>query len=175
MSTLAAVETTGSGQIVRLTGRPSRIRDDALRQRVVDGVLAGLRPEEAATMAGIPRSTFYTWTQRGRKAAESRDAGLPIPATEEPFLDFLDALHEADARLEAALVAQIIHAGQRGSWRAAAWLLQRRFPGRWGHRPSGEPRATAITASTLTPSAVDLESRVQQVLASRVHTTAGRP
>jgi class 3 adenylate cyclase len=35
--------------------------------------------------------------------------------------------------VEAALVASILKAAQRGSWQAAAWVLARQHPERWGN------------------------------------------
>jgi hypothetical protein len=50
------------------------------------------------------------------------------------LLGKLEAVQAAQADAEASLVARMTLAAQRGSWRAAAWLLERKYPERWGER-----------------------------------------
>lgn len=49
----------------------------------------------------------------------------------EPFWSFIKGLDEAEAAAEATFVATI---GKSRDWRAAAFLLERRFPEEWGQK-----------------------------------------
>jgi hypothetical protein len=82
---------------------------------------AGNTKKVAAEAAGIAESTFYDWMQT-------------TPA-------FAAAVEKAEAEAEATLVTRVAKAASN-SWRAAAWLLERRNPDEWGivsgRRPSGD-------------------------------------
>jgi hypothetical protein len=45
-------------------------------------------------------------------------------------------------------VGLILQAARSGTWSAAAWLLERRWPERWGRRRAETPAPTAGTALT---------------------------
>jgi hypothetical protein len=49
---------------------------------------------------------------------------------------------DSEALDEAALVAVVEAAAEAGQWRASTWLLERRWPERWG-RPTARPRTSA--------------------------------
>ena len=68
---------------------------------------------------------------RGRHARDAADRD-ELPVAEEPFLDFLDAIERALTVPEMRAVTVIQDSAAKGSWRAAAWLLERRWPERWG-------------------------------------------
>lgn len=100
-------------------GRPT-----TLTPEVQAGFLAALRRcwyvETACHITGIPRSTVYGWLKRGR-----REQGGP-------YADFLGAIKKALAEKEADCLSMIEAHGKR-HWQALAWLLERRFPDRWGN------------------------------------------
>jgi hypothetical protein len=76
----------------------------------------------------ITRQTFALWMQRGLSDADA-DA---------PFRDFRERVEQARAEGEVRNVTHIAKAATT-SWQAAAWLLERQFPERWG-RPSAPQR-----------------------------------
>ena len=86
-------------------------------QKVIDAILANLRAglsiEASATQAGICRQTLYIWMKNDSKFAEMIDAAK----------DFSEAVILAQMRAKAEA---------RQDWRADAWLLERRFPERYG-------------------------------------------
>ena len=51
-----------------------------------------------------------------------------------PYGEFCRALKRADLEAELACLRQIKEAAQNGDWRAAAWMLERRYPEKWGRR-----------------------------------------
>src|SRR5262245_16412631 len=78
----------------------------------------GLHPDEDAELTGPSRGSVY----RGLAAAPRAEVTLASSDASSLF---------DDPRLEAALVSAIAAAGRR-DWRAAAWVLERRWPERWG-------------------------------------------
>jgi hypothetical protein len=73
----------------------------------------------AAASCGVGPRTVHEWIERG----ERESTGM--------YRDFADAITEARAKAEAMLVAQLL-SGVKEKWRAAAWLLERLFPKKWG-------------------------------------------
>jgi transposase len=104
-------------------GRPSKLTDE-LSERLVRAIRAGNFPDVAARHAGIHPATYHRWMERG---APGRDA-----AADAPFRRFRSEVERALADAEAAQVGLILQAARAGRWQAAAWLLERRFPARWG-------------------------------------------
>jgi transposase-like protein len=74
----------------------------------------------AARFGGITKETFYVWCRLGRKRG-ARD----------PHKTFVEEVDRALAQCETQLLGNIRKAGE-DDWKAAAWLLERRFRSRWG-------------------------------------------
>lgn len=149
---------TGHGHAPSAVGRPHRLTSD-MQQRITDLIEQGMRPQDAAIASGISRSTFHSWMARGRQARDAAERD-ELSAAEEPFLDFLDAVERALTVPEMRAVTVIQDSAAKGSWRAAAWLLERRWPERWSnvrHRSSAEQTLRTISAS-------DLEEKVHRLL-----------
>jgi hypothetical protein len=100
-------------------GRPTKLTPEA-QEQITSLVRAGASSEVAAQAAGIGRRTFTRWMQLGESAR-----------TGSALRGFYDAVERARAEAESVLVTRIAQAASRGSWPAAAWLLERRFPERW--------------------------------------------
>ena len=124
----------------RPSGRHSKATP-AICQAIAQAIERGANIEAAAVAAGVAHSTVCEWLARG----EGRH---PRPST--PDLEaFAAAVRKAEAAFECALVARINEAATDDGgrdWRAAAWLLERRFPDRWGRRTRAEV-ATTVQAS----------------------------
>lgn len=101
-------------------GRRSKLTEE-VQEKVCEYVRQGLTYEVAARAAGISESTFYRWRERGEKARKGK------------FRKFWEALKRAEAEGEQALVRRILSASN-DTWQAAAWILERRYPDRWGRR-----------------------------------------
>lgn len=122
-----------------MTGRPTDLTP-AVQARIVLAIVGGNDNKVAAAHAGIGESTFYAWLDRGRKelarlAASSR---AKPKASETPFVEFLEAIQKAQADAETRNVALIAKAAQDGTWTAAAWWLERKYPERWGRKDRHE-------------------------------------
>jgi hypothetical protein len=90
--------------------RPTKLTIE-VQDRVVALIRAGNTVQVAAQAAGICRRTFHLWMARD----------------DDPYRAFRAAVEQARADAEASLVAR----AARGNWRAAAFLLEQRFPERW--------------------------------------------
>lgn len=100
-----------------------------LTERIVELVQAGNYIETAAKAAGIHKSTYYSWMNRGEKAAEAQSKGDPVSDDEAAFADFYNQVSQAEAVAETNAVAAVREA-DRG-WQAHMTYLERRFATRW--------------------------------------------
>ena len=75
----------------------------------------------AALSVGIDGTTFSHWMRQGKEGRE-------------PYCTFSLAIKKAEREAEVALVERIRSAAESDDklWTAAAWLLERRNPARWG-------------------------------------------
>jgi hypothetical protein len=94
--------------------RPTKLTRET-EARLVGGVQAGLTLTLACEVAGIAPRTLQRWMASPRREHRQLRA----------------AVEQARAGCEADLVARMHRAALRGSWRAAAWLLERQAPERW--------------------------------------------
>jgi len=101
-------------------GRQSKL--NAERQaRLCEALRAGNTRAAAADYAGVGKTTFYRWIDKGKEQKTGA------------FRDFWDAVKKAEADAEVRNVA-IIQQAAKKTWQAAAWLLERRRPSRWALR-----------------------------------------
>lgn len=127
------------------TGRPTILSKD-LVDSIAEVVRAGAFYEEAALTVGIGRSTLYKWREEGEADIEHGKATLAAY--------FVDALTRASAEAEQA-AAQAILSARYTDWRAAAWYLERRNPGRWGRRDHVEHSGAVKTGEPILVEAPD--------------------
>src|SRR5215211_6194992 len=106
-------------------GRPRKLT--AKRQKaIVDAVRTGAHREQAAEAAGISRRSLQNWLARGELGGE------------QPYRRFAEAVREAEAQAELESLRTIEKAAAEGDWRARAWVLERRWPQRWGRQTRTE-------------------------------------
>jgi hypothetical protein len=116
-------------------GRPTKLNPE-VQDKIVAALRAGNYQETAAMYAGVEARTFYRWMKRGESDGTE----------DEPYRQFRQAVEKAKADAEVRDVALIDRAAADGSWQAAAWKLERKFPNRWGRvnrteisGPEGKP------------------------------------
>jgi transposase len=80
--------------------------------RIVQAIELGATYEHAANYGGIAYDTFNEW--RLKKA------------------EFSDAVKSAEGRATVGWLAKIERAANEGTWQAAAWKLERRYPHDYG-------------------------------------------
>lgn len=100
--------------------RPTKFTRETV-DRLLEAVRAGLPYHLAAEAAGISYDTFNEWHQ-GR---------FPRGADKALKSEFSDALTRAKGE-SALTLMQIIRTAAPEDWRAAAWILERRFPKDFG-------------------------------------------
>jgi len=77
--------------------------------------------ERCCEAVGISPSTYYTWKRKGEKGIE-------------PYKTFLERVKREEAKAE-MLHVEIIHdVALSGNWLSSAWLLERKYPQRFGKR-----------------------------------------
>jgi len=103
---------------VKPTGRPPKITEEAVKALLL-AIRAGNYMHVAAKHAGIHRATFDQWLRKGANAAHGK------------YKTFHDLIQKALADAETRNVAVIAGAAKK-SWQASAWLLERKYPKRWG-------------------------------------------
>lgn len=103
-------------------GRPTKLTPE-LQEEIVRYLRLGNYVETVCAIVGINKSTFYDWLKQGARAKRSTNK----------MAQFSNAVKAAMALGEAADLAVIQRASAR-SWQAAAWRLERRYPGRWGRK-----------------------------------------
>lgn len=114
-------------------GRPTKCTPE-LTAAIAADVSQGIPGEVAAEARGVSRSTFYCWLKWGKRG-------------EPGFVDFLDAIKRARAQAEAHYIG-IVRVAAATTWQAAAWILERRAPRRWGRwgpwkAPEKPPKSSA--------------------------------
>lgn len=101
-------------------GRPSKLTPE-LQRKLCDAIAAGNYLEAACSYAGVDYSTFTRWMKRKSKR----------------FRNFRNAVLEAEAKAEVAIVAQW-RKHMPENWQACRDFLGRRYPDRWGPKERQE-------------------------------------
>lgn len=91
--------------------RRSKYTPDVVK-RITDAIRLGATYELACNYGGISHETFHQW--RNNKP------------------EFSDAIKEAEGTAVVKWLALIDKAATEGSWQAAAWKLERRYPHDYG-------------------------------------------
>jgi len=101
-------------------GRPTKLTPETAN-RIVQAVKAGATYDVAARAAGVSEATLYGWKARGAREGTGQ------------YFEFLERVKRAEAEGELALMGHVATA-MSTTWQAAAWMLERRWPDRWGRR-----------------------------------------
>ena len=148
------------------TGRKTLLNEQRL-ETIATMLRAGAYVDDACRAVGIHRSTFYNWMQRGNIQRERLNAGLEIEASEQPFLDFLDTIEEADAEGIIGHLMNIDNAAKNGTWQASAWILERKQPKKWGRYDRTEITGPEGGPIQINVSTEELERKVARILERR--------
>ena len=112
-----------------------------VQETIVDGINAGLTFGMSCARAGVNPATFYRWLEKGETAKSGA------------FREFCDTVSRAKADSALRLVSQITLQAPT-DWRAAAFMLERRFPDDYGKR-------TEVTGKDGGP--VKVEAKTQHI------------
>jgi hypothetical protein len=114
---------------------PQPILTDELVRQLAGLVEHGIPVETACVTAGIGKSTYYRWWDRGDPAG-----GDPH---DEPFRRFRMQMETARAKGQATLVVIVRNEANRDPT-TARWLLERGWPEQWA-RPLQREQAAELT------------------------------
>jgi hypothetical protein len=103
--------------------------DEGRRRRLLAALEAGATIKMAAAAAGVSEDTLAKWRR------------------ERP--DLQDEMNQAEAAGAVRALGVIQTAAASGTWQAAAWLLERRYPGEYGRRVPKLDEAPDLTRSLL--------------------------
>ncbi|WP_052374188.1 helix-turn-helix domain-containing protein [Methanobacterium sp. SMA-27] len=109
-------------KIKKKQGRPSKLTPE-LQAEIVLLLKAGNFIETICGTVGINKSTFYDWNNKGKESKHPKNK----------YRKFHEAVEQAMAWSEARNVALITKHSEE-NWRAAAWMLSRKHPDKWGKK-----------------------------------------
>ena len=101
--------------------RPTKLTPDA-QQRIAQAIQLGATYEQAANYGGVSYNAFNEWMKRGTDANSGK------------FRQFYEAIKDAEGKSVVGWLAKIEKAANDGNWQAAAWKLERRYPGDYGRQ-----------------------------------------
>jgi hypothetical protein len=110
---------------------------EEMTEKICEYIKAGSYAEVAAQACGIDRATYYGWMKKGREKT-----GTKI------HVDFFDRVQKALAYNETRNAIIITRAAET-NWTAAAWLLERKHPERWGRERAIEQNEAADTGARI--------------------------
>ena len=93
--------------------RPSKYTPETVK-RIMQAIGTGAGYKQAAAYGGISYDTLNTWRQE--------------------FSEFSEALKKAEAEALVGRLDVIDDAAINGTWQAAAWWLERKYPDDWGRK-----------------------------------------
>jgi hypothetical protein len=144
-------------------GRPSRIFETERVEEFLQMIQNGVDFNIAADSSMLARSTVFEWLKKGRQIQRREEEPTSLSKSEHAYLDFLERFMRARVTPEIKAVEVISKSIEKGSWRAAAWVLEHRFPERWSLDRVG--RETQILEK---PHAaimdLELEAKVEAIL-----------
>lgn len=153
-------------------GRPSKLTADT-QERIAQGISLGATYELAAQYGGVSYNTFNEWMKRGKIEAERREKNSVKEGTvkwdnEQPYLEFYETIKEAEINAVIKWLAKIEKAASGGTWSAAAWKLERRYPHDYGRSvkevtgKDGEPIKHEVKTELGNLSNSELEDIIEQ-------------
>jgi hypothetical protein len=109
-------------------GRPPKLTAGMIEQ-LCDLLIQGQTIAKAAILTGISESTIYRWLVIGKKEG-----------AEVIYVELVERVSEATECSEFELLQRMRKAGEKPDhWRATAWMLERRFPEKYGKKSPTHP------------------------------------
>jgi transposase-like protein len=120
-----------------------------VRDRLLDNLREGMSIVAACTQAGISENTYYRWLD------ECQDG------------EWTEEVDAAKDFAEAVALSKLKRLGdEKADWRAYAWILERRYPDRWGAKKELELNVGS-TSDKGTEMVTSMITQVQEELRPR--------
>jgi transposase len=120
-----------------------------VRDRLLDNLREGMSIRAACTQSGIGERTYYRWLD------ECEDG------------EWTEEVNAAKDFAEAVALSKLKRLGdEKADWRAYAWILERRYPDRWGAKKELELNVGS-TSDKGTEMVASMISQVQEQLSPR--------
>lgn len=152
-------------------GRPSILTEQRWQDYVAAKQLGGT-DTDAAYAAGIHPETIRRWRKRletcdphidpdtGELTTWTDDGSTPtIP----DLFGFFEDVKKGEAVARTMRLGQIDDAARTGTWQAAAWWLERRFPDEYGRRERRDLHVTALQHETTGEVDPDDSERIEAI------------
>jgi transposase len=108
-------------------GRPPKLTAEMIEQ-ICDLLIEGDTIARSAVLTGVSESTIYRWLAMGKS-----EVAEPI------YVELVARVGEAIESSEFELLQRMRIAGSKpDQWRATAWMLERRFPEKYGKNVSNQ-------------------------------------
>ena len=108
-------------------GRPPKLTV-LLIEQICDLLISGHSIARSAMISGVSESTIYRWLSIGKKSG-----------ADEIYTQLVERVWEAIECSEFELLQSMrMAASEKENWRVSAWLLERRFPEKYGKRTESE-------------------------------------
>jgi len=111
-------------------------------------IRAGNYVTTALHLSGMSRGTLDRWLDAAAEYAEAEAQGHRPNADYAVFRDFRRDLVKAAAEAEDRLLADVRNQGER-DWKAAAWIMERRFGKRWAKKAEIGERTPEQTSKAI--------------------------
>lgn len=104
------------------------MRNTAKIVEMVEALDTGATLSAAAEFAGLRAATVKRWVQQGEKLLEHYDSSDDEPLFHErKLMELTLDVNRRMAQVEMRAAQTVMDAQQDGEWKAAAWILERRF------------------------------------------------
>jgi hypothetical protein len=110
-------------------GRPPILQNQKVIDQIIKNIESGLFVETSAALAGIGKTTFYSWLKTAKIARAKLENKEKISPLEVQMITFADRVMVAQAQAEKTLTDKL---DASESWQATAWRLKHLFPKRYG-------------------------------------------
>ena len=112
-------------------GRPP-ILTELIIEQICDFLVEGFSIARSARLAGISESTIHRWLAKGK-----------LSEAEPIYKMLVERVREVVECSELELLQSLRIAGQDSkNWRSNAWMLERRFPEKYGKQPQPTSEST---------------------------------
>lgn len=100
-----------------------KFMDDSVWQRLNQALSVGAYIEDACVFAGISSRQFRRWRELAEKDVE-------------PYASRWEEIAKSESQAIVRNLFNIQNSANNGSWQASAWILERKYPDKFGRKDS---------------------------------------